>query len=206
MYINNNNNTDLVFSYNVNTKMFEIFDKYQDYLNYKINPLVFENENKLLEMNIISLLESLDFSIGEVGTFLYSEMIVKIINMINSIKKTKESCKYNFNGSQVNKKISEYELDLINSLSKLDSQFYIDLSNKEMTLCTLHNYILKSIPKKYKKSNTFFGEDCVKEINYGYLAYEIALYIINNLHEQFYIEHNSIIIPNSDKKQLKLYL
>ena len=197
---------DFIFSYNVNKNVLNIFEKYQEYLYYKNNPLILDYKEKILEFEVISLLESLGFSITEVGTYFYTKVIIKTINIINLLNETKTLYKNHFQEQNMNTRIDNLEKNLIEELDDLSSDFYSQLTNKEINLSLFHSYIKKSIPNKEEKSRQIFiGITNKDKISYGKLAYIIACYLINNKNNLLSVEQFNITIPNDKKKKVKLY-
>ena len=199
---------DFVFSYNINKKVLNTFEKYQEYLCYKNNTLIIKENNKILEMKIISLLEKIGFSITEVGTYLYTEVIIKIINIITALEETKKTYKDHLKEQEIINIINDTKQELINDLNNLNSNFYLELSNKEINLSLFHSYIKKSIPKKNndsKNNDDFFCKKVhKKQMSYGNLAYEIAEFVLSN-DKELLNEDFEITIPKDKTKTLKLY-
>lgn len=199
---------DFVFSYNINEKVLNTFEKYQEYLSYKNNSLIIKEQTKILEMKVISLLEEIGFPITEVGTYLYTEVIVKIINIITALESTKKIYKDHLKEQEIINIINNSKQELIDELNNLTSNFYIELSNKEINLSLFHSYIKKSIVdnnKDSKKEDKLFEEKISKEqISYGELAYKIANFIISN-NKELLNEDFEITIPKDKTKTLKLY-
>lgn len=114
------------------------------------------------EIRIMSILERLGFSLDEVGTYLYKELV---INVYSDIEKTGEN--------------------LLEELKNPYSSYYQQIARGyyEMGVKTFHKYINSAIESidetKVDESlvETIFGNDIVNS-GYGIRAYEIAAYMV----------------------------
>lgn len=142
----------------------------QDYINYRFGNLIDASEDKLLEMEILSLLDRLGYPMNEIGTYLYKEVILSLVEYMNNI------------GNKGN--VSSY-LDLTEQLNNSYSQFYFDIARNDldMGLKSFHNSIGIAIDKiDYTKTDSSLlsslCEQYSYELNYGELAFEIASLIL----------------------------
>lgn len=200
------NDNNFNFFYNMNEKVLEVFDKYQEYSYFHSNPHIFASTNGILEFKVLELLENLEFSIEEVGTFFYSEIIVKIINILEVLEETKKMYNNSFFMEDVNVSINELKKKLIYELEDLGSNFYKQLINREISLSFYHSYIKKALPINYSNNSNkllYVFED-KKSISYGFLAYLIASSIISGNNILSLGEFN-IIPPSDQKKNIKIY-
>lgn len=135
-----------------------------DYLNYKKGMLNIETTDQMLEIMILNLLEKNGFSIDELGTFLYKDIIKKVMECLE--------------------KTNVKEEELLKDLSNAYSQFYFDLSrnDRDMGLKTFHDYIQSAIYKMNPHSEESWIRDLAdqKKTNYGVLAFDIASSIIES--------------------------
>jgi len=128
------------------------------------------------EMKILFLLEQLGYPMDEVGTYLYKNMIFKIVETLENTK-TKEDlnkCK-----------------KLIFQLKDCFSQFYVDVARCEldMGVKTFHKILEHTFEKvNYSKAdqnlfNKIFGR-FQDGLDYGEQAFVLGSYITENLEEK----------------------
>ncbi len=133
-------------------------EKFQQYQKDKV---VDFSKEELKDMKILEILQKLGYSINELGTYLYKDVISEIYN---EIPKRKNS-------------------ELIQELNNIYSSFYLYIASewKEMGLKTFHAQIKKArermniplIDNELKKR--IYGEN--EKATYGIQAYQIAKYI-----------------------------
>lgn len=145
----------------------------QEYLTYKEKGNAELSIEKEIEMIILELLEALGYDFGEIGTYLYKEVIIKITNYLSNEKDRNDIvfCK-----------------NLIVKLQNAYSQFYFDLArnDRDIGTKTFHEYINKAHEKRdIAKIPTellvrvygFYS----KELDFGEQAFLLGNYIANNL-------------------------
>lgn len=202
--------TDFIFSYNINEQVLNIFNKYQEYLCYKNTFFLIDSSDNKLEFQVLMLLENMGFSIIEVGTYLYVEVIMKVINMLNTFSKVE--CLYQ-NGSKrdyVVGIVENLKCNLLEDLNSLNSDFYFNLATRQdMQLSIFHSYINRAIPKvNQKPKNLLLNSNFTPkmELNYGVLAHNIANYIINCKDSELSLDDVYVTIPDKQKKKVKILL
>ena len=125
-----------------------------------------EEENK--NMQVLSILERLGYSLDELGTYLYKDVIVEVYKKIEDVSRSKN--------------IDMYSV-LISQLNDAFSNFYHNLAreNKDMGVKSFHLYINKAIEKinddvDKELSKRIYGDN-PEELNYGLQAFQIAAYV-----------------------------
>lgn len=161
---NFSNNFALVLS-SSDLAVYQYYQNISDYQDYKNNTKTFTRTRKL-ELDTLSLLENLGFPLEKIGTHLYNNIIIKIIDYINNDNITKED-------------INELLLQLKNAFS----QFYLEVARHDldMGLKTFHKHIEIAIPNSVNiRTNEFNSEEShsTKEIDYGEQAYILARYML----------------------------
>ncbi len=146
--------------------------KYLDYKKGVVQPI---SQKEILEMRILELLEDQGFSLKELGTYLYKDVVQNVIECLQD----------------PNMKIDILQQELSNRYS----QFYFDISRNErdMGLKTFHFYIRLALSnqKETSKSTVIKSLCSQREIpNYGMLAFYIA-------------EHIMTLFPNNQLKEEK---
>ena len=121
------------------------------------------------EIIILSYLENIGFPMDELGTYLYKDIINKTITLLD------ESLEENIIKEKLNSYYSEIYKD-------------IAVQDKKIGLKKFHTKINESISKLSNKKDYITNTN---NINYGYLAFQIAKYI--------YITHYN----NENTKKLK---
>ena len=141
------------------------YDRYKDDMRIINNEPIDElSEYQLDEIKIMSILERLGFSLDEVGTYLYKEVVM---NVYSDIGKCGENLL-----TELNNKYSSY-------YQQIARGYY------EMGVTTFHNYIesaIKGIDETGTDESlmeTIFGND-LGNSGYGTRAYEIASYMIRS--------------------------
>lgn len=139
---------------------------YQDSLDYKLyqeSKLEEVTESKELEMKTLGILEKLGFPMDEAGTYLYKNMILKVVEEME-------------NGVNSN--------DLLLQMKQPYSQFYLDVARNDLDIGikTFHGYINKALEKvdiTKQDENLFvkiFG-DVEENIDYGEQAFILGNYV-----------------------------
>ena len=109
----------------------EAYDDQQDYFAYKNGTLGDLSEDKELDMQVIDLLVALGYSVDEMGTFLYKDVVSRVANYISRVSNRADvmACK-----------------GLISELKDPYSQFYFQIARNEkwMGCNTFHAHILKA--------------------------------------------------------------
>ena len=126
------------------------------------------SEYELKEMEIISILERLGYSLDELGTYLYKEVIMYAHEEINSFDR---------------RDVSKAE-NLLESMNDAFSSFYhiIAREDLELGIKSFHKFIGLAIDKidnekiDGKLAEKIFGKNPV-ESNYGVQAFKIASYM-----------------------------
>lgn len=131
------------------------------------------DENTQLSMRILSLLDRLGYDMDELGTYLYKELIQKIIARIKNVNTFEEiqECK-------------KYLLDLKNEYSDI----YHSLAREELDIGvkSFHEYIKRAHEKidyslSDKKLLSEIYSRCGYNMNYGEQAFVLASYILGKL-------------------------
>lgn len=141
-------------------------EKYIKYKNGQLNDVPSE---KIIEMEILNILENLGYSINELGTYLYKDLIAYTYEDIKDItsRKDMEKCK-------------NIMLGLNNAFS--GTYHYIAREWKEIGIKSFHLYIEKAIKNmddtavNIELSKKIFGDN-PEEISYGLQAFQIAAYV-----------------------------
>jgi len=134
------------------------------YLNYKSGLLEFKNSEQQLDITILELLERNGFSIDELGTFLYKDVIKKTIECM---------------------RLSNFkEEELKSDLKNFYSQFYFDLSrnDRDMGLKSFHFSIQNAIGNLKEESEEYWIQTLFQENdrNYGEVAFLIGANIMES--------------------------
>jgi DNA-binding transcriptional MerR regulator len=141
----------------------------KQYNRYKDDKRIVNNEPidelsdyQIKEIKTISILERLGFSLDEVGTYLYKELIMNVFSDI-------DKCGTNLKDELNNRYSSYYQ--------QIAREYY------EMGVTTFHNYIVSAINNMDGSQvdeslvKTIFGDD-IDGSSYGTRAYEIASYMV----------------------------
>ena len=162
----------VIFLYGINTMIYETDTEYQEYISYKSNLLENISEDKMLSMETLFLLESLGYDLKEVGTYLYKDLIVKVIKELKMILDSKNQESYNI---------------LIQELKNPYSNFYHEIARneKDIGIKTFHAYIIKAISKiKNINQNSDFVQEIYdnvpENIDYKDNSLLLASYLLNN--------------------------
>ena len=132
--------------------------KYQAFKNGKLTTFDYGND---IDFSILMILEKLGFSSNEIGTYVYKNLIKKIIYMIND---------------------GVMEEEILASLMKNHSQLYLDVAyDTDIGTKTLHSYIDKAVSKinvnnvDENLETRIYGDN--QTFHYGLDAYIIANYV-----------------------------
>ena len=140
--------------------------KYIDY-SYGDNLDLTEEESK--DMEILEILEGLGYSINELGTYLYKDVIKDVYNDIKDLDMNTDK-----------DKCMTIKLGLTNAFSGL--YHYIARECKDMGVKAFHLYIQRSIEKidyssvDKELSTKIFGNQEIEQ-DYGMQAFQIASYV-----------------------------
>ena len=157
--------------------------KYELFKEGKVNNFT---ENDFINMHILNILERLGFSLEEIGTYLYKELISGVVEELKT---------YNSNGRDMNK----YR-ELLAKLNDGFSSIYhmIAREDLEIGLRSFHLYIEMALeeidPSKtdLNLSYEIFGEN-VGEQSYGTIAFQIANYLVG------FKRQNNVVPPKIRK-------
>lgn len=141
----------------------------EEYEKYQAGCLDDFDEKKLLEMEVIGVLDKLNFPLCEVGTYLFKDMIVKAIHELDG---------YDYFGNLLT------EDALLMQMRQPFSQFYVDIARNEldMGIKTFHTYIERMLEDvNYKNMDIsilceIYGNS-FKDTDYGEHAFLIAKYM-----------------------------
>lgn len=132
----------------------------KDYMEYKNGISKEFTEERKIEMNTLQLLENLGYPMDELGTYLYKNIIVKVIKSI-SVDEGFINCK-----------------NLLLQLKDAFSQFYFDIARNDldMGLKTFHRHIEDTLSKvDYSKANPLIINKIysknIYDIDYGEQAF-----------------------------------
>lgn len=150
-------------SLNLYFQIHGLSDERDTYFAFKKGKLISIDYDSNLSNNILLLLEDLGYSVNELGTYAYKNLIKKNIELISE---------------------GVDEKDIINELNTPYSQLYLDVAYEtDIGTQTLHSYISNAfVNRKYnvnkKLSSDIFGD--FSGFSYGLQSYLIADYIYNN--------------------------
>lgn len=113
--------------YKVSGTIYGIIEDIKDYKMYKSGK-IFEDSDKKLEMQILSLLEKIGYPMDEIGTYFYKRIIFKVIKILEAIDRGE---------STLNNE------ELIAQLQNPFSQFYVEVAKIELDIGikTFHMYV-----------------------------------------------------------------
>lgn len=182
--LKSNNSKESVYSGFFNSCAYE--DK-RDYEKFKSGSLDELSEERLVQMEILAMLEKLSFPMDSLGTYLYKDVICKTMHYLDG--------KDNW-GRAIN------EAELLQELKNPYSQFYFDLARNELDigLKTFHSHIeytLESVD--YGKVDTTLLQEVYSnfslETDYGEHALIIGKHIKNKKGKNK--EYQYALIPSS---------
>ena len=146
-------------------------DDRDDYKKYQAGCLEGVSEDKLLEMEVLSVLDRLSFPLQDVGTYLFKDMIVKAIQELDG---------YDAFGNVIT------EDELLHQMRQPFSQFYVDVARNEldMGIKTFHTHIERTLEDvDYKKADVSLLYEIYSnfsnETDYGEHAFIIAKHMRN---------------------------
>ena len=170
--LKSNNGNDSIYSGFFHSYAYE---ERRDYEKYKSGSLDELSEDRLVQMEVLDVLEKLSFPMDKMGTYLYKDMIVKVMRYLNGV-------------DDLGHDISEQEL--LQELKSPFSQFYFDLARNEMDigLKTFHSHI----------------EHALESVDYGNADTTLLQEIYSNFSEETdYGEHALLIGKHIKKKKGK---
>ena len=170
--LKSNNGNDSIYSGFLNSCAYE--DK-RDYEKFKSGSLDELSEDRLEQMEVLAMLEKLSFSMDSMGTYLYKDMIVKVMRYLDGQDDLGHALD---------------EAELLQELKNPYSQFYFDLARNEMDigLKTFHSHI----------------EYALESVDYGNVDTTLLQDIYSNFSlETDYGEHALIIGKHLKKKKGK---
>lgn len=138
-------------------------ERYRFFKEGKLTSFDYGND---VGFNILMILEKLGFSVDEIGTYTYKDLIKEVIYMINDNVDEKE---------------------IVNNLMNTYSQLYVEVARNTGTCAgakTLHNYIDEAFSNRdmdkvdKRLQSNILGDFHI--FNYGIYAYFIANYINNS--------------------------
>lgn len=148
-----------------------VYEDKQDYEKYKLGSLEDNSEDKLQQMEVLSVLEKLSFPMGEVGTYFFKDVIIKTMRYLDGTDDF---------GNSINTS------ELLGELQSPYSQFYFDIARNELDIGvkTFHSYIehaLESVQYENADAALLFEiySNFSKETDYGEHALIIAEHIRN---------------------------
>lgn len=157
------------------------------YKKYKLNLLDVCSEDTLQDMEVLSFLERLGFSVEETGTILYKNMIIKAMHHLNGT-------------DDFGKNISREQL--LQQMKNPFSQFYVDVARSDLDIGikTFHANVQQSIENiRFSRSDTALLFDVYsnfsKNTNYGEAAFIIAEYITNTKSNQDKVVKQITMLP-----------
>ena len=152
----------------ISLAMYEANEDKEKYKLFKQGYTHIFSKAEMNDMQVLWILERLGYSIDELGTYLYKDVIVKAYETIND-------------SSSINN-MDQYRV-LMTQLSNAFSSFYHYIARecKDMGVKTFHLYIEKAIENiddtkvDVNLSKKIYGEN-PEELNYGLNAFQIAAY------------------------------
>lgn len=156
----------------------ELYNDKKRYKKYCEGNLQNASEEKIQEMQVLSLLEKLGYPMDEMGTYLYKNMVIKISNHLKEVKSQKE--------------ISDCK-NLILDLKDGFSQFYLDVARNDLDIGvkTFHKCLERAISKiDYSKADPIliwkvYG-NVNEEMDYGEHAFIIGAYVSGIINQPQY--------------------
>lgn len=158
--------------------------------NYKNGlPKKIEDDKKK-EMEVLLLLEKLGYPMDELGTYLYKNLIVYVINRLENV----ESKEQILNTKQ-----------LLTELKDFFSRIYLELArfDLEMGIKTFHYYIMEALNKRdFKKADKNLIYDIYSrfsyEIDYAEQAYILGAYMLGKF-EPVNVDSEEVKLPKIKK-------
>lgn len=148
------------------------FSEKKEYFDYKDGKLTNLSDKQKQEMNILTLLEEIGYPMEEIGTYFYKNMIVKVIEYLETLD---------------NNNINDYQ-KLILQLKNYYSQFYLEVAKNELGIGIkpFHSFVTKAVSKiDYTKADSTllyqiysnFSED----MDYGEQALVLGSFILGKI-------------------------
>ena len=151
--------------------MYEANIDKKNYINYKKGETKELSESVMKSMEILEILEKLGYSLDELGTFFYKDVIAEVYEKLKDVSSRNDM-----------QKCRELMSELTDSFSSF--YFYIAREWKEVGVKPFHLFIQQAISRIDDKaidielSKKIFGEN-PEESNYGLQAFQIAAYVAN---------------------------
>lgn len=149
--------------------LIDVIEEKSDYLAFRSNKDMDLTVHRELELEVIRLLENLGYSLEEMGTFFYKDVIVGIVDALDCLTE------------------SDYKT-FLESLNSPFSQFYFNLARNERDIGTksFHEYISKAhlsidVRKANRKIVTKLYKNRSRNMNYGEYALFLAKYVKDNI-------------------------
>ena len=153
----------------------------KEYTNYKAGNLDDFSEERLYDMEVLSILEKLGFPMDKFGTYLYKNMILKVIHHLGGTDSF---------GQQISRN------ELLCQLKSPFSQFYFDVSRNDldMGIKTFHSYIenmLEDVNYENADATLLFEiySNFSEEADYGEHAFIIGEHIVNKSNKDVNIQY-----------------
>ncbi len=131
------------------------------YIDYKMGRIDKLTNSTLIELKVLELLEKLGYSMDEVGTYFYKDLILEVYRNLKEKDKT------------------NLEETLIDKFSQL--YYYIATEDKEIGIKSFHSYIEKAVDEIDSSSTDkelkekIYGDKSIEQ--YGLNALNIASYL-----------------------------
>lgn len=148
--------------------MYEANEDKENYIKFKNGKADNFSDSTIRDMNLLEILERLGYSMDELGTYLYKDLIAETYEKIKDVSSRNDMDKCRA---------------IMSSLTDAFSGFYRYIARewKEMGVKSFHLYIQKAISKvsdeavDMELSKKIFGDN-PEEKNYGLQAFQIAAY------------------------------
>ena len=158
-----------LFLHGTNIAMNEASADRKKYIDYSYGEDLELTEDEMKDMELLEILESLGYSINELGTYLYKDVIKEAYKCIKDLDLKSDD---------------EQKRAIISSLTDAFSGLYHYIARecKEMGVKSFHLYIQKSIDKinyslvDKELSTKIFGDQKAEQ-DYGMQAFQIASYV-----------------------------
>lgn len=183
--MNNNNNSSYdeclkVLLYGIDYAKYKTYVDKNIYYAYKVGLINEVTEKQLQDITVLSLLEDIGYSMIELGTYFYKDVILKVIETLNNSNNIEETIK-----------------ELLSQLSDSNSQFHANIAKNDfdMDAKIFYNYIQKSISKI---DNTKIKEEHKLRFNNKNAIYEertisLGMYIIERNKLEKYLSKKKIL-------------
>lgn len=159
-----NNTQVMMYVYGIREAIYVASFEKEKYLENKKGITRDYTKKEVQHLKVLEFLDDNGFSMNDLGTYLYKDVICRIIDFMNKSLKPSEI------------------IELKNQLKDAYSQFYFDIARneKDMGLKTFHLCIQIAIENMDTKKRNLgvINKICEqKKVNYGQLAWEIASYL-----------------------------